>query len=342
MSGYGGMERIFTDKMNWLCQQPDVEVELMLVWKDPLPLAYNLDSRVKVVRLNVSYIKRGVAFPFALFLYNKFVAKYKPDVTILSWVMGAFLAAYGKKCGKVIYESHLAATRMTHGWLQTKLQPRVDAVVTLTSRDAKNYPAARRVEVIPNFTNLQSTASADYTHKRCVAVGRLVYQKNYPRMIEIWKHISKKHPNWVLDIYGEGEERELIEKSIREAGLGGKVFMHGNTQDVVSALQSASIYLMTSMMEGFPLALVEAMTCGLPIVAFNCNYGPSEVIVNGKTGFLVPYDDDSAFVESLQTLMNDEQLRKDMGEAAQKEVDRFSRETIMHKWLTLFQGLNDK
>ena len=110
----------------------------------------------------------------------------------------------------------------------------------------------------------------------------------------------------------------------------------------MSALQSASIYLMTSMMEGFPLAIVEAMTCGLPIVAFNCNYGPSEVIVNGKTGFLVPYDDDSAFVESLQTLMNDEQLRKDMGEAAQKEVDRFSRETIMHKWLTLFQGLNDK
>ena len=338
MSGFGGMERIFTDKMNWLCQQPDVEVVLMLVWKDPLPLAYNLDSRVKVVRLNVPSIKGGFGFPFALFSYNRFVAQYNPDVTILSWIIGAFFAAYGRKCGKVIYESHHVSNLMKHSWLQTKLQPYVDVVVTLTSQDAKNFPRARRVEVIPNFTNLQFTASADYTHKRCVAVGRLVYQKNYPRMIEIWKHISKKNPDWVLDIYGEGEERGLIEQGIREAGLEGKVVLHGSAKDVVGVLQSASIYLMTSRMEGFPLVLVEAMTCGLPIVAFDCNFGPGKVISDGTTGFLVPYSDDAMFMERLAYLMEHPEIREQMGMAAKEASKKYQPEQIMKEWLRLFQS----
>ena len=338
MSGFGGMERIFTDKMNWLCKQRDVEVVLLHVWKDSLPLAYTLDSRVKVVRLNVPYIKGGVGFPFALFSYNRFVAKYKPDVTILSWVFGAFLATYGKKYGKVIYESHLASTRMTHGWLQTKMQAHVDVVVTLTSRDADNFSKARRVEVIPNFTNLQPTASADYMQKKCVAVGRLVYQKNYPRMIEIWKRISEKNPDWTLDIYGEGEERTLIENIINEAGMAGRIVLHGNTDDVVSAMQSASIYLMTSRMEGFPLALVEAMKCRLPIVAFDCDFGPSEVIDNGTTGFLVPYSDDAMFIDKLAYLMEHPEVREQMGASAKKISNKYQSEQIMSEWLRLFQS----
>ena len=338
MSGFGGMERIFTDKMNWLCKQPDVEVVLMLVWKDSLPLAYALDERVSVVRLNIPYIKGGVTFPLALFSYNRFVAKYKPDVTILSWVMGAFLAVYGKKCGKVIYESHLASTRMTHGWLQTKMQPCVDVVVTLTSRDARNYLRAQRVEVIPNFTNLHSTEYADYSKKRCVAVGRLVYQKNYPRMVDIWKRICETHPDWVLDVYGDGEEKDLIEKIIKDTGLEEKIVLHGSTQDVVSAMQSASVYLMTSRMEGFPLVLVEAMTCGLPIVAFDCDFGPSEVIINGTTGFLVPYSDDAIFMERLTYLMEHPEVRELMGIAAKKASNRYKPDEIMSQWLKLFQS----
>lgn len=339
MSGVGGMERIFADKINWLCKQRGIELTLLLVWKDAQPIEYPIDKRVNIVKLDVPYVKGGLSYPLALYRYNKFIKTTRPDITVLCWVMGAFLGAYGHHVGKAIYESHLAATMMKHRWLIDKMQSHVDAVVTLTTQDAVNFNKAPMVQVIPSFTLLDPSLSPSYESRHCVALGRFVYQKDYPRMIAIWKKVTESHPDWILDIYGDGEERPFIERCIKEAHLDDKVVLHGNTQDVAEAYTSGSIYLMTSRMEGFPLVLIEAMTCGLPIVAFNCPYGPQDVIQHEKTGYLIPYHHDEAYIEALSGLMDDVNMRMKMGDAAKAAVSQYSSEAIMQRWLTLFQEL---
>lgn len=340
MSGIGGMERIFADKINWLCKRSGIELTLLLVWKDAHPIEYPIDERVNIVKLEVPYVKGGLFYPLALYRYNQFIKKTKPDITVLSWVMGAFLGAYGHHVGKIIYESHLAATMMKHRWLINKMQYHVDTVVTLTTHDTTNFIKAPRVLVIPNFTLLDPAVTPSYESRHCVALGRFVYQKDYPRMIAIWKKVTESHPDWILDIFGDGEDRPIIEQCIKEAQLGNKVVLHGNTQEVTKAYTSGSIYLMTSRMEGFPLVLIEAMTCGLPIVAFNCPYGPQHVVQHEITGYLIPYDNDDAYIKALSALMNNVHLRKQMGNAAKTVVSKYACETIMQKWMNLFQELS--
>lgn len=343
MSRIGGMERITADKINWLARQEGIKVTLMFVWKESKQLAYHIDNSVDICHINAPMVKGGLTYPYVLWKYNSMVKRLKPDITILSWVTGSLLATFGKNSGKVVYESHLVSTHMTHSWLQQSMQDKVDVVVTLTNSDAQNFPKSKRVEVIPNFTLLKTNKGTDYSQKHCIAVGRLVYQKNYPRMIAIWQQIVKQHPDWTLDIYGDGDERQQIEQCIHKYGVEGSVVLHGNTNNVGEAYLSGSILLMTSHMEGLPLVLLEAMTYGIPAVAFDCPTGPRDVITDGVDGRLIPIHDNSSFIKALSQLMGDASLRQQMGEKARENVARFSCESIMQRWMDMFNSLvNDK
>ncbi len=335
LSEVGGMERILVDKMNWLCNQFQTEVVLILLWREKQPIVFDLDERIRVIRLNVPRVKGGILFPLVLLLYNREVKRVNPDITVMSWVAGALLATFGIKRGKTIYESHSDSRVVRHHWLQKALQYRVDSVVTLTYEDAACFTSARNVVVIPNFTSLQPSVEIDYTKKNCVAMGRLAAEKDYPRMITLWARIVQTHPDWVLNIYGDGSERRKLKQLINCFHLERKVIIHGCTRNVTEAYASGSIFLMTSRSEGFALVLVEAATCGLPVVVFDCPYGPRNVM-NDKNGFLIPYEDDDAYVTAVQQLMDDIALRKKIGKESQKDIVRFSQENVMKRWIHLF------
>ena len=177
----------------------------------------------------------------------------------------------------------------------------------LTRGDAAEYRHARRVAVIPNFTDIEPKGDPDYESHRCVFVGRPCPEKNIERLERLWTKVQQTHPDWVLE-------------------------RHAQTEDMASAYQRGSILVMTSRSEGFPMSLVEAQKCGLPCVAFDCKYGPSDIIVDGETGYVIPYDDDEAFVEKLERLMDDAALRRRMGEAARRNVERFDKEKIIEEW----------
>ena len=341
LSEVGGMERILVDKMNWLCRQSQTEVALILLWRDNNPMAYDLDGNIDVVRLNVPRVRGGLLFPLVVLRYNRAVKALHPDVTVFSWVAGALLATFGVKRGKTIYESHSDSRVLKHHWLQTTLQYRVDAVVALTPEDAASFTSVGNVIVIPNFTSLQPDVRIDYSKKHCIAMGRLVAEKDYLRMIALWTRISQTYPDWVLDIYGEGSERPKIEQYIMRFHLESQVLLHGFTQDIVEAYGSGSIFLMTSRTEGFPLVLVEAATCGLPIVAFDCPCGPRNIL-EVSNGFLIPYEDEDAYVSAVQQLMSDITLRQKMGEDSQRDIARFSQESVMQQWINLFSRLIDE
>ena len=335
LSGIGGMERILTDKMNYLAEHTSHEVVLLLLWKDEKPMAYGLNEKVKVIRLDVQFNSKLKA----LLTFRKVIREIKPDITIYTWVMGALLSAFSRWKGKSIYEAHRARPTMRHQWIMSRMEKKVDAVVALTEQDSKDYPSAHKVVVIPNFTSISVEKPSDCTSKRCLAVGRLIDVKNFSRLLDIWQKVSGRNPDWHLDIVGEGPEREILQQKIERLGLGESVSLHKATHDVASYYTGSSLYLMTSRFEGLPMVLLEAQSCGLPIITLDCDYGPRHIVDDGVNGCLIPYDDDDAMVSIISQLMQDKEQRQRMGAMALQASRNYQPQAIMKRWLALFEEI---
>lgn len=335
LSGIGGMERILTDKMNYLAEHTSHEVVLLLLWKDEKTMAYGLNEKVKVIRLNVQFNSKLKA----LLTFRKVIREIKPDITIYTWVMGALLSAFSRWKGKSIYEAHRARPTMRHQWIMSRMEKKVDAVVALTEQDSKDYPSAHKVVVIPNFTSISVEKPSDCTSKRCLAVGRLIDVKNFSRLLDIWQKVSGRNPDWHLDIVGEGPEREILQQKIERLGLGESVSLHKVTHDVASYYTGSSLYLMTSRFEGLPMVLLEAQSCGLPIITLDCDYGPRHIVDDGVNGCLIPYDDDDAMVSAISQLMQDKEQRQRMGAMALQASRNYQPQAIMKRWLALFEEI---
>lgn len=318
MSGIGGMERILADKINYLVEHTVHEVVLILLWHDDSPLAYPINPKVRVVRLNVPQVPKLISPKlFALYRFNKVIERIAPDVTVYVWTMAAFLAAFTSWKGKSVLESHLALSAMRRRYFIKKAASKVDVTICLTEGDAKEFrDVARKVFVIPNYTSISTAEYPDYMHRSVMFVGRNNPQKNIPRLKKLWLVVKKRHSDWILT-------------------------MHHDTKDIVKAYLEGSILVMTSKFEGLPMVLIEAQTCGLPIVAFDCPYGPKDIIADGKTGYLIPYDDDQMFIDKLSRLMDDEKLRIKMGTEAKRASMRYQPAQVMSMWLKLFTSLKN-
>ena len=318
ITGVGGLQRILIDKMNYLAEHTMHEIVLMTVWHADREPHFPISPSVRYVHLNVP---RSMAFlPLALWRFRKRIRRLNPDVTIQLRAVGAFLTLFSGWHGPTIMEMHSARQAMNHRWLYPLVERRLDAIVCLTNGDARNYPNARRVEVIPNFSTLPPLGEGrgGASPRHVVWVGRDCPEKNLPRLRRIWAEIEKTHPDWTLDI-------------------------HHNTSDIVGAYAKASISVLTSKAEGFSLTTLEAQQMGLPVVAFDCPYGPSDIVIDGETGYLIPLtvngseqEADRMFVEKLTYLMDHPEARQEMGTAAQKASQRFNKERIMNQWLKLF------
>ena len=167
-------------------------------------------------------------------------------------------------------------------------------------------------------------------------MGRVDSQKGYQYLDAIWRIVKKRHPDWRLDIYGEGADLSENQSLIPQ---GEHVYAHPQTLDILNKYKESSILVLTSVYEPFGLVMPEAMSCGIPVVAFDCPYGPSEIISDGKDGFLVDCYDVEAFANRLCMLIENEALRKQMGMYAAQSSLRFKKEVIMPQWNNLFKSL---
>lgn len=341
ISTVGGLERILIEKMNALAAE-GFEVVLMTVWQDDNKPAFPLYEGVGQVCLDVARPRSSLgmlmAMPKVVRRYNREVSAISPDVVVHFRAVGAMLVAFSSWRGRTVFEAHTARQHSNHRWLYPLMERKADAVVCLTKQDADNYTRARRVEVIPNFSGVGSLGCLGSlgAGRRCLFVGRLCPEKNPMRVVRLWRDIVAKHPDWVLDIYGTGELEGYVRMAIKEFAIEDKVVMHGNTDDMLAAYASGSILLLASRTEGFPMTLIEAMQCGVPVVSTDCPCGPRDIIQNGENGFLVPQDDDNAFVEAVSALMDDASLRERMGRIAKETSTRFSREEIIKRWKDFF------
>lgn len=190
---------------------------------------------------------------------------------------------------------------------------------------------------IPNFIDIFVPENTDDRLTQVVSVGRLHYDKNFERLLEMWARIAPKYPEWTLKIIGEGElERKLkdmaaalnIEKSVIFTGA----LPHS---EVIKELSQSGIYAMTSRYESFGIALVEAMSQGCVPVAFDVRVGPEAIIDNKKDGFLIPDNDEAAFISALEELMNDDGLCSELSKNASEKAKKFSKENVMDEWLKI-------
>ncbi len=312
LSTNGGLERILTDRMNYMAEEWGWDITVITLLEQDCQPYYRLSTKVDVVGLGVT--SSGLMMcAKSLWKLNKVVKRLKPDIYVTFQTIGALSCLFRTHKTLTVYEAHGTRAYIQHPLAMDIAERFADAIVVLSDSHAKDYPKAKHIAVIPNFTLFAPKSSPNYQSKIVMAVGRRCFEKNFERLEELWNIVHEKQTDWQLKI-------------------------HHDTQDMVSAYLESSVLAMTSRFEAQPMVLIEAMTCGLPCIAFDCPYGPRDIIEDGKTGFLIPYNNNEMFIEKLTYLMEHPEVRERMGEAARESVKRFSVETIMEKWRKLYEG----
>ncbi len=221
--------------------------------------------------------------------------------------------------------------------------PRLDAYVVLTNADAEDYvrelPGVP-VRVIRNVLSTDVAAEpAALEEKVILGAGRLVREKGFDRLLRAFAPIAREHPAWVLRLHGEGKAEEALRARAARLGIEGRVDFAGYTADLPAVMSRASVFAMTSRAEGLPMVLIEAMSRGLPLVAMDCPRGPAEIVLDGKTGFLVDDGDVDGFTAALRTLVERDDVRRRCGRAAHEESHRYDARTVLAEWTTLIDDL---
>jgi GalNAc-alpha-(1->4)-GalNAc-alpha-(1->3)-diNAcBac-PP-undecaprenol alpha-1,4-N-acetyl-D-galactosaminyltransferase len=228
-------------------------------------------------------------------------------------------------------------------YLRLAIYPCAAAVVALTESGLRCFP--RRIQsrgaVIPNpvtvppgYRGCALTKPAG-TDKTLIALGRIAPVKGYDLLVSAFASVSQQYSNWSLEIWGDGPNRRDIEALLKTFNIAHRVRLPGVTREPLEKLRAGDLFVLSSRTEGFPMALCEAMACGLPVVSFDCLSGPREIIRDGVDGILVPPGNVDALAAALQRLMGDEALRRKLATRAPEVLDRFSIETVMQEWEAL-------
>ena len=198
------------------------------------------------------------------------------------------------------------------------------------------------MRVIYNFLDCIPRKNSNCKNKKIISVGRLEYQKGFDILIDVWKKVDEKHSDWVLEIYGEGSLRKELQDKIDSLNLTDSLILKGSEKNIQSKYLESSIYMMSSRYEGMPMVLLEAMSCGLPLVSFDCPCGPKDIIKDGENGFLVKFGNIEEMAKKINYLIENEDKRIDMGKKAKELSYNYLKEKIMNQWKELFENLSDR
>ena len=216
-----------------------------------------------------------------------------------------------------------------------------DRIMLLSEEDKKrNWPNNPKAICMPNPLTITSNARSPLNNRKAIAVGRLCHQKHFDALIKAWKIVADQYPDWTLEIWGgNGPLENLLKSLIVDLHLEKQVFLMGETPEISAKMAESSMIISTSIFEGMPLVLLEALSAGLPIVTFNYKYGADEIVTEGKNGFIVEEDDLETLADRIGTLISNETLRRDMGDNAYLSSQRFLPKVIAKRWMDLFQQL---
>jgi GalNAc-alpha-(1->4)-GalNAc-alpha-(1->3)-diNAcBac-PP-undecaprenol alpha-1,4-N-acetyl-D-galactosaminyltransferase len=228
--------------------------------------------------------------------------------------------------------------------LRRLLYKRASAVVVLTpgiAQWASSFVRSEAIHVIPNPVSHHFSKNGrlgpEKGGHRVIAIGRLEEQKGFDMLLRAFARSAQEHPDWSLEIIGDGSEREQLQALAAALRIGDRVNWERAVKEPEKELHRSDLFVLSSRYEGFPLVLLEAMACGLPVVSFDCRSGPREIIHDGEDGLLVPPNDIDALSRAMSSLMAAEDERKRLGERAAHIVERFGLAQIADMWNAVFE-----
>lgn len=355
MFGMGGINKITAVKENYLVNH-DFEVHNLNVQnKDGLSPEGMYDPKIILHYIELSTLDKLQKIPFIgrllRYVYYRFmllrdIFTIKPDWIIVTMpILEPKSVVWFTFWKKRIMEfhgwyNHPAPRRYT---LSEKIDFRLKypfyKIVALTQGEADKLERItnNQVDVIPNSQFVSTTMVSDCSSKRVITLARFSPEKKLPAFLPVWKRIMQKHPDWELNIYGEGPDepkmREIIEKNKLNT-----VFIHPYTKNSVQELSNSSIYILPSNSEGFPLVIVESMAVGVPCVSYDCPFGPAAIIRDGEDGFLTEPNNPDQMADKILYLIEHDDVRKEMGRKARRNIARFNIDNIMAKWIKIFNS----
>lgn len=356
--GGGGAERVAANLANyWAVKGWEITIVSLASCSFDF---YELHPAVKRISLNLAGESGNIAVALwqnlrRAMAVRRVLRKTQPDIALgvmttanvllALATLGLHIRTFGSE------HNHPPQLRLSMFWegLRRLTYGLLDAVIALTSESAcwlKSHTNAQWVSIIPNAAPWplpeQPPKVVPETiclpeRKILLAVGRLEAQKGFDWLIDAFSALVQWHADWDLVILGEGSLRSAIERQVKSAGLGSRVFLPGQVGNLGKWYELADLYVMSSRFEGFGNTLAEALTHALPAVSFDCDTGPRDIIRHGIDGLLVPPGDVAALEAALDSLMGDTDLRKRFAERAVEARERFSMERIAGMWEELFE-----
>ena len=370
----GGAERVITDKANYLAKAGH-QIMLVSYEQGQHPLPYELHPSVQYRDLDCRFFTLSkYSAPMHLYHFLRLKKRFKknlravvldfdPDVVVLAsdWqtLMGVVIDAV--KTIPVIAEFHntydyvMRKVGVSEGWLKAKLTQfyyrqtiknlgNCAKLVVLTESDARGWRQHfKNVTVIPNPVTLYPDIIDDIPKDpgRIIFVGRFNHEKRIDRLITAFSMIASKYPDWHVDIFGDGNEKETLLQQIKELKLEGRVIIHEPTKTIYDEYKRSEMLVLCSEHEASPLVLVEAMACGVPCVSLDCPNGPREIITDGETGFLAKDGDVEDLSLKIEWLIVHEEERKVMGKNARIFASTRKMSVLMEKWEKLYLTVSD-
>jgi len=360
-----GMERILTDKANYLARKGH-EVLIVTTEQEGRPDAFPLLAGVRRADLGIGYEKtngksfldKALRYPFKKITHSQRLAELlireHPDVTVSLFCGDESFLPDIMDGSKKVLEVHFSRfKRLQYGrkglwaladrWLSHRDERhirRFDKFVTLTDEDLGYWGRPENGVCIPNFINVMPAVTASTEAPHVLAIGRFCHQKAFDRLLRAWKQVKQDSASrgWTLRLAGGGEDADKLRALAAELNLTDSVEILGARRDVESLYREASVYALSSRYEGLPMVLLEAQSYGLPIVSFDCQCGPRDVVTDGKDGFLVPEGDIDGLAARLCELIRNPELRREMGLNARLAAARWDKEKIMQQWIRLFKS----
>ncbi len=366
----GGMERVLLNKVTYLVRKSGWDIMVVTTDQKGRPTFYAFPKEVKMVDLGINYSddnSRPVLGKIVGYLWRRrmhkkrlsaLLKKEKADIVVSLYPSeSSFIPSIHDGSKKVLELHYNKFFRLQYNrggllglidsW-RTKQDERIvsqfDRFVVLTDEDKTYWGSLPNIEVIPNAALPMGESFSDVSPKRVIAVGRLDYQKGFDRLIRAWEMVQRQgaFTDWHLDIFGQGEWKEMLQRMIEERGLQATMHINPPTKNIASEYARSSLLVMSSNYEGFPMVMIEAMACGLPVVSFDYKCGPKDIIKDGENGLLVTNDDIQELANAMMRVMEDEELRKRLSQNARGVVATYSEQAVMGQWIKLFTDLVGK
>lgn len=364
----GGVERVLTLKANYFAENFGYDITIILTEGKGKPLFYPLSAKVKVINLDIgfedlwtcSFIKKVFVYLKKQHLFKKRLKqeliRIRPDITVSLLRREINFITSIKDGSKKIGELHInrAHYRNFEGkeanvlknlfskfWMNSLLAKlrKLDRLVVLTEKDREAWVELNNVIVIPNPLSISPEEKSDLSKKRVIAIGRYCHEKGYDHLLQAWTIVQKRCPEWHLVIFGDGDQT-FYKSMIDDLHIDSqRCILNGRTTDVISEFVNSSIAVCSSRFEGFGMVVAEAMACGIPVVSFDCPWGPRAIISDGEDGILVENGNVEKLAEALVLMIQHPEQRIAMAGKAIENVQRFRIDQIAERWKSLFDSL---